>query len=66
MLLVYLLPVFELQVDVDDDVSVLGGSTHSVRKNTETLEAVSKKTGLEVKLSTLSSVDIRMQDEVTI
>jgi hypothetical protein len=65
VLLVYLLPVFELQFDADD-VNVLGGSVHSIRKNTETLVVASKKTGLEVKLSILSCRNIRMQDEGTI
>ena len=65
MLLVYLLPVFELQVDADD-VNVLGGSIHSIRKNPEALVVASKKVGFEVKLSTWSCLDIRMQDKVTI
>ena len=47
MLLVYLLPVFELQVDTDG-VNVLGESIHSIRKNTEALVAASKKTELKV------------------
>jgi len=47
VLLVYLLLVFELQVDAAD-VNVLGGSIHSIRKNTEALVAASKKTRLEV------------------
>jgi len=37
VLLVYLLSVFELEVDVDY-VNVLGGSIRSVRKKTEALE----------------------------
>jgi hypothetical protein len=47
VLLVYLLPVFELQVDADD-VNVLGGSVYSIRRNTEALVVASNKTGLEV------------------
>ena len=65
MLLVYLLPVFELQVDADG-VDVLGGSIYSIRKNTEDLVGASKKTGLEVILSTWSCLDFRMQEEVTV
>jgi hypothetical protein len=47
VLLLYLLPVFEIQVDADN-VNVLGGSIYSIKKNTEALVVASKKTGLEV------------------
>jgi len=30
-----------------DDVNILGGSIHTLKKNTETLVAASKKSGLE-------------------
>jgi len=51
-----------------DDVTILGGSGHTV-KNTEALIVAIKETGLEVnaiKLSTMSCLEIRMQDEVTV
>jgi len=31
-----------------DDVNLVGGSIHTIQKNTETLEVASKETGLEV------------------
>ena len=31
-----------------DDVNILGGSVHTIKKNAETLAAASKETGLEV------------------
>ena len=31
-----------------DDVNILGGRVHTIKKNTEPLVVVSKKTGLEV------------------
>jgi len=51
-----------------DDVNMLGGSIHTVKKNAETLVVASKEIGLEVnfdKLRTWSCLEIRMQDEVT-
>jgi hypothetical protein len=47
----------------------LGGSEHTIKKNTEFLVVVSEETGLEVnvdKLNKRSCLEIRMQDEVTI
>ena len=49
-------------------IYVLGGSVHTVKKNTEALLFACMDTGLEVyakRLSTLSCLEIRMQDEVT-
>jgi hypothetical protein len=37
-----------------DDVSMLGGSIHTVRKNTEALVVTSKETGTEVNTEKLS------------
>ena len=51
-----------------DVVNMLGGSVHTVKINTKALVAESQETGLEVKvikLCTWSSLQIRMQDEVT-
>jgi hypothetical protein len=31
-----------------DDVNILGGSVHAIKKNTESLVVASKETGLEV------------------
>jgi len=31
-----------------DDVNILGGSVHTIKKNTETIVVASKETGLEV------------------
>jgi hypothetical protein len=31
-----------------DDVNILGGSVHTIKKNTETLVVASKETGLDV------------------
>jgi len=52
-----------------DVVNMLGGSVHTVRKNTKSLVVESQETRLEVKvikLHTWSCLEIRMQDEVTI
>jgi hypothetical protein len=50
------------------DVNILGGSVHTVNKNTEALLVSSKETGLEVNAdkSMWSCLKIRMQDKVTI
>ena len=50
-----------------DDVNILRGSVHTVKKNTEALVVASKETGLErlIKLRTWSCLKIRMQDIVT-
>jgi hypothetical protein len=51
-----------------DNVNILGGSVHAIKKNTEALVVASKETGLEVnaeKLSTCSCLAIRMQDKIT-
>ena len=52
-----------------DDVNILGGSVHTINKNTEASVAASKKNGLElipIKLSIWSRLDIRIQDQNTI
>jgi hypothetical protein len=52
-----------------DDVNIVGGSAHTIKKNTEVLVVASKENGLEVmklKLSTWSCLEIRMQDSVAI
>jgi len=53
-----------------DDVDILGGSVHTIRKNTETLLVGSKEMGLEVNADktrgTWSCLEISMQDAVTI
>jgi len=57
------------QLLVYADVRMLGGSVHTVRKNTKALVVESQQTGLElkvIKLCTWSCLQIRMQDEVTI
>jgi hypothetical protein len=38
----------EYQILVDSDDNILGGSTHTVKKNAEALLVASKETGLEV------------------
>jgi hypothetical protein len=38
-----------------DDVNILGGSVHSIKKNTEALVVASKETRLEVMLRKLST-----------
>jgi hypothetical protein len=52
-----------------DDVNVLGGSLHIIKKNTDALVVAREEIGLEmnaIKLSTRSCLEIRRQDEVTI
>ena len=51
-----------------DDVNILGGSVHTVKKNAEALIVASKEIGLEmlIKLSTWSCLEIRMQDKVRV
>jgi len=52
-----------------DDVNILGGSVHTVKKNAEALIVARKETGLEVnadKTSIWSCIEIRMQDIVTV
>jgi hypothetical protein len=52
-----------------DNVNILGGSVHTVKKNRETLLAATKESGLKqmlIKLSTWSCLEIRTQDEVTL
>ena len=47
----------------------MGGSTHTIKKNTEALVFASKSTGLEVnavKTKNWSCLEMRMQDIVTI
>jgi hypothetical protein len=51
-----------------DDVIILGGSIHIVKKNTKALVVANKEPGLEmlIRLSTRSCLEISMQDKVTI
>ena len=51
-----------------DDVNILGGGEHTVKKKAETLVVASKETSLEVKddKRTWSCLEIRMPEEVTI
>jgi hypothetical protein len=52
-----------------DDVNILGGSVHTIKKNAEAVVVVSKKTELEViliKLSTWLYLEIRMLEEITL
>jgi len=49
-----------------DDVNILGGNTHTLKENPEALVAATREVGLEVKLSTWSCLEIRMQDEFTV
>ena len=52
-----------------DNVNILGGNVHTMKKNTEALVFGSKETRIEVnagKLSTWSYLEIRMQKEFTI
>ena len=52
-----------------DDINILGGSIHTLKKNAEVLIAATREIGLEVsavKLSTWSCLEIRMQDEFTV
>ena len=52
-----------------DDVNKLGGSIHTLKENAGILVAATKGIGLEVsadKLSTLSCLEIRIQDEITV
>ena len=48
-----------------DDVNMLGGSVHTVKKNAEAFEVDSKETGLEVNADKTKYM-VRMQDEVKI
>ena len=51
-----------------DDVNILGGGIHTLKKNAEALVAATREIGLEVitKLRTWSCLEIRMQDEITV
>jgi hypothetical protein len=52
-----------------NDVNILGGSIHSIKKKTKSLIVATKEIGLGVnaiKLSTWSCLKIRMHDKVTI
>jgi DNA uptake protein ComE-like DNA-binding protein len=58
----------QLLVDADD-VNILGGSVHTMKKNTEVLVVASKEIGLEVnadKTNYMVMSQIKMQEEVTI
>jgi hypothetical protein len=47
-----------------DNINILGGRIHNVKKNTEALTLSSKKSGLEVNSNKLSLKN-SMQDEIT-
>ena len=52
-----------------DDVNILGGSVHTVKKNAEAVVAATKETGLEVnahKTKYMILFRIRTQDEFTV
>jgi len=52
-----------------DDVNILGGSIHNIKKNAAALVMASKEIGLEVnvdKTVTWSCLEIGMQDEITV
>ena len=53
-----------------DDVNIVGGSIHTLKENAEALVAAPREIGLEInadkKLSALSYLEIRMQDEFTV
>ena len=52
-----------------DDVNILSGSVHTLKKNSVGYVVASMEIGLEVnsdKLSTWSCLEIRMQDEVIV
>jgi len=52
-----------------DDVNILGGSVRAIKKITETLLVASKEIGVkvnEIKPSTRSGLEIRLQDEIVI
>ena len=51
-----------------DDVNILGGSVHMVKKNAEALVVATKEIGLEVnvdKTKYMICLEIRIQDKVT-
>jgi hypothetical protein len=51
-----------------DDVNILGGSVHAIKKSTEALVVVSKEIGLEVNAERTKYMvmsPIRMQDKIT-
>jgi hypothetical protein len=51
-----------------DDVNILHGSTHIIKKNTETLAVTSMEIGLEVKLrkqSICRCLETSIQDKIT-
>ena len=52
-----------------DDVNILGGSIHTVKENAEALVVATREIGLEVNADEtkyMISLEIRMQDEVTV
>ena len=52
-----------------DDVNILGGIVHIIKRNTEALLVASKEIGLEENADTIktwSYLEIRMQEDVTI
>ena len=52
-----------------DDINILGGIVHTIKKNTEALVVAGKKIRLEymlIILSTRPCLKIRMQDEISV
>ena len=52
-----------------DDVNILGGNVHTIKKDAEALAVASKETEIEVnadKISTWSCLEIRMQDKFVV
>jgi hypothetical protein len=50
-----------------DDINILGGSVHTIKKNTEAFAVARKKicTSMPRELSTWSFLEIRMHDKIT-
>jgi hypothetical protein len=52
-----------------DDINILGGSVHTVKKKADDLAVASKEIGLEVnadKNKYMNCLEIRMQEDVTV
>jgi hypothetical protein len=60
--------IHQLLVYDDDDVSILGGSVHTIGQKTQTLIVASMEIGLEIngdKIIAWSILEIRKQEEIT-